>query len=96
MYKYFDIDGKWRKGFITHKDRKDLHFIVIGKIAKVISDKENKIDKWAERIGVAEMAEDKAEADIKQHQLDGLTYEKTRLEASSVGVQSKIDILEVS
>ena len=96
MYKFFDIDDKWKKGFITHKDREHLHFIVIGKIARVISNKENFIDKWAKRVGVTEITDEKAEADIKQLTLNGLINTKAQLENELVDVKSKIKITEVS
>ena len=96
MYKYFDIDDKWGKGFITHEDREHLHFIVIGKIAKVISDKEGEMDVWAKRNDVKEITEEKAEADIKQFQLNGFLNRKADINKELIDIQSKIDALEVS
>lgn len=95
MYKYFFISNKWDKGFITHKDREDLDFVVTGKIAKVVGSKENKIDEWADRVEVTEITEVKALADIKQWQLDGFINRKAQIENELVEVQNKIDALKV-
>lgn len=95
MYKYFDINDKWGKGFITHKDREHLHFVIIGKVARVISDKEEKIEKWKERVGVIEITGTEAEVDIKQYRLDGLINRKAQTEEELIDIQSKIDALKV-